>query len=136
MIYENPNNPLPSVEYLFSIINETEFSIQDAYGTNKVLIAEAHLTLHNAKNGQPYGVEVTFRDEERSQFFNLHLNGQHSLFPITYYLLFGGETVIAGVPLDWTELSSNTPNLRSIEVTGIQETLAELAPAGQYRDTI
>ncbi|MGD9927535.1 MAG: hypothetical protein AB7S66_08290 [Sphaerochaeta sp.] len=40
------------------------------------------------------------------------------------------------VPLDWVNLSSTAPNIRSIEVSGINQDRADMAPAGLYHDTI
>jgi hypothetical protein len=119
-----------------TIVEEPGFSIQDAYGTDKTKIAEAQLTLQNAESGKLYGVEVLFSDSEGSQSFSLHLDGQRSLFAIPYHLLFGGEPVTGSVSVDWTGLSSSVPNLRSIEVTGIDQIRADMAPAGLYKDTI
>ena len=136
IIYENPDNPLPNVGYLLSILNETGFSIQNAYGTDKTKIAEAQLTLQNAESGKTYGVEVTFSNSVGSQTFSLHLDGQRTLFVIPYLLLFGGEPVTGSVPLDWVNLSSTAPNIRSIEVSGINQDRADMAPAGLYQDTI
>nr|WP_321304634.1 hypothetical protein [uncultured Sphaerochaeta sp.] len=119
-----------------SIQAETTFSIQNAYGTDKTKIAEAQLTLQNAESGKTYGVEVTFSNSVGSQTFSLHLDGQRTLFAIPYLLLFGGEPVTGSVPLDWVNLSSSAPNIRSIEVSGINQDRADMAPAGLYQDTI
>ncbi len=138
IIYENPDNPLPNVGYLLSILDETNFSIQNAYGTDKTKIAEAQLALQNAQSGKTYGVEVTFSNSVGSQTFSLHLDGQRTLFfAIPYRLLFGGEPVTGSVPpLDWVGLTSNDQNFRMIEVTGIDQSRADMAPAGLYQDTI
>ncbi|MGE4454286.1 MAG: hypothetical protein AB7D92_07090 [Sphaerochaeta sp.] len=136
VIYENPDNPLPNVGYLLSIIEEPMFSIQDAYGINKTKIAEAHLTLQNAVSGSTYGVLVTFSDAEGSSIFSLHLDGERGLYPIPYQLLFNGEPVTGSVPLAWDGLSTTGINTRWIEVTGINQNRAEMAPSGVYLDTI
>lgn len=69
------------MSYLLSILDETNFSIENAYGAEKTKIAGAQLTLQNAESGKPYGVEVTFSNSVGNQLFSLHLDGHRTLLP-------------------------------------------------------
>nr|WP_319776046.1 hypothetical protein [uncultured Sphaerochaeta sp.] len=139
---ESPIGAIPFGEVIsepiltLTIQSETGFSIENAYGTDKTKIAEAQLTLQNTESGKTYGVEVTFSNSMGSQSFNLHLDGQRTLFAIPYLLIFGGEPVTGSAPFDWVDLSTSAPNIRSIEVSGIDQDRADMAPAGLYQDTI
>lgn len=135
IIYPDSDEPIPDVEYLLSILDVTQFTISDAFEYGKAKVAEASLTLNNSQLDTNYGVKITFTNTLDSTYFCLHLNGQVNLYSIPYTLLFGGEEVEAGVPIDWSSLTAGD-NLKEIEVTNINEARADVAPAGDYSDTI
>ena len=137
-IPENPipyGDPIEQVDYLLSIIQEQSFPIESAYDGPPVEVAKAQLMLQNATVGIPYEVIITFRNEQNSPNFHLHLNNDAELYAIPYTLLFGTRGVTGGIPLTWEDLVPHE-NTMPLFITGIDRTQAEAAIAGSYVDTI
>jgi hypothetical protein len=133
--YVDPDNPYSIVEYLFSIIEETSFNLEDAFGSYSTTIAKAQIQLSNATAGTTYEVQITFDDSVGSQDFCLNLNGDKSLYGIDYTLKFFSQYVGGGVSITGDGLSEGV-NQENILITGINETEANLAIEGEYKDTL
>lgn len=131
--YGDPGQP---IHFALSLINQQSFPIERAYtGLPPVRIAIAQVSLSNAVPGRPYGVNVTFSDEDVSDKFHVRLDGAYSLSAIEYSLVFGNMLVIKGKPIGWAGMYSGIYT-KDIYVTGISETAVQAAPEGQYLDTV
>lgn len=134
-------NPLPygppilQPVYALSIIDENRFTITDAYGGLSTRIARANLHLSNAQANGQYGIDVVFSNKAKSPQFTLHLDGNPNLYSIPYFLLFNGQEVEGGKPIRWSNLVPNA-NYKDISITKVNALRAEMAPAGDYFDTI
>jgi hypothetical protein len=134
-------NPLPygppilQPVYALSIIDENRFTITDAYGGLSTRIARANLHLGNAQANGQYGIDVVFSNKAKSPQFTLHLDGNPNLYSIPYFLLFNGQEVEGGKPIRWSNLVPNA-NYKDISITKVNALRAEMAPAGDYFDTI
>ena len=133
--YVDPDHPYTTVEYLFSIIEESSFSVENAIGTASTLAAKAQLMLSNTDAGTTYGVDIKFEDGNSDETFSLGLDGSKSIYTIGYTLRFLSQNVVGGVPLSWDGLQEGI-NQQNIMVTGINAIEAALAPSGNYSDTI
>lgn len=137
----NPYSPflfagtIVPVSYNVSIINDTAFTIDQAYGAAKATIASTELTLANGISGTNYGVYITFANALGDTTFNLHLDGALTGYAIPYTLILGTDQVTGSTPILWDGLS-NGANLKDISVTAIDSTTALMAPEGLYSDTI
>lgn len=127
--------PILQPIYALSILDENRFTITDAYGGLSTVIARANLHLSNAQAGGQYGIEVVFANQRKSTQFSLHLDGDPNLYAIPYSLLFNTQEVVGGTPILWTNLAPNA-NYKDIRITNVSMERAEMAPAGEYFDTI
>lgn len=127
--------PILQVGYALSIIDENKFTITNAYGGLSTPIAKASLMLSNAQANGQYGIDVVFSNRAKSPQFTLHLDGNPSLYAIPYTLLFNGQEVEGGKPIRWSNLVSNA-NYKDIKITKVSAERADMAPAGDYFDTI
>jgi hypothetical protein len=121
--------------YLFSILDNDEFSVSDAIGSASTKVATAQLSISNGTTGETYAVTVTFSDSGNNQTFELKLDGTDEDHTIPYYLEFLGQQVLGGDPIDWDTLHAGT-NEEDIKVTGINSYDEEQALSGTYQDTI
>lgn len=125
----------PQAEYLLSIIDENSFTITSAYGGLSTRIARAKLFLSNTQPNQQYGIDIMFSNRINSAHFALHLDNDQSLYAIPYTLLFNGQEVEGGKSIRWEDLVSDD-NFKDIMITKVDSTKADMAPAGEYFDTI
>ncbi|AEV28536.1 hypothetical protein SpiGrapes_0695 [Sphaerochaeta pleomorpha str. Grapes] len=129
-----PGKPDP-VGYLFSIISEEYFDVENAIGLNPTKVGTARLVLCNPCASTSYGVDVKFTDSNNGTDFSLGLDGSKSVYTIGYSLRFQSSDVKVTNPIPWDNLHEGI-NDQNIYVTGIDATKAELAPSGDYSDTI
>lgn len=131
--YGDPDQPM---NFALSLINQQPFAIEHAYaGLPPVRIATAQVTLTNAVPGRSYGVNVTFTNNEVSEKFHIHLDGDPLQAAIEYSLVFGTAAVEKGKPIPWKDMNSGL-YVRDIWVTGISQNTAQAAPQGNYSDTV
>ncbi|WP_155816647.1 hypothetical protein [Sphaerochaeta pleomorpha] len=133
--YVDPDHPYSTVDYLFGIIEEATFNVDNAIGTKATLAAKAQLTLSNSDPEKSYGVAIKFEDGNHDETFSLGLDGSKSIYTIGYTLRFLSQNVLGGVPISWNGLKEGI-NEQNILITGINATEAALAPSGDYSDTI
>ena len=133
--YEDPENPVITVLYDFSIIENQAFSLPNGYLTSTALLAKSQLILTNSILGTTYGVDIQFSKLAGSTSFALHPTTNPSGYAIPYQLKFLGQTVIKDVSIPWTPLFEGV-NIQNILITGISPTIANAAPDGSYKDTI
>ncbi len=144
--YTNPENPgspgfyygdvsvLPSV--FFNIVDSmTNFTLESAYGTNKVTITQAHVEVVNGVSGNEYEITLVFTDnssEASFQLFPTHGVGS----PINYQLFLGDDEVTKASPLDWTGLLPGLTNSKDIKISGINQIDVASNVSGDYEATI
>jgi hypothetical protein len=133
--YVDPTQSSSSVEYMLSVIDEASFDVDNAIGTKTTKAAIAQMTLANTTSGTSYGVYIKFKDSNNDTTFSLGLDGSKDIYTIDYTLKFLSQNVEGGVPILWDSLTEGI-NQKDILVTGISQSQAELAPAGDYSDTI
>lgn len=127
--------PVQQPDFLLSILDESSFTITAAYGGLSTRIARAKILLSNAQPNQSYGIDITFSNRINSPKFSLHLDNDQRLYAIPYTLLFNGEEVEGGKSIRWEKLVSYA-NYKDIRITEVDALRAEMAPAGDYFDTI
>ncbi len=133
--YVDDDNPYHEFQYILSIIEQQSILLSDAYGTNRTKIAKARIDLVNATPLTNYKVDIKFSSPSVKQDkFYLHLDGDLSLYGISYNLFFKGDIVPPGSNIRWEEILDNAEEL--IEMTSVEKSIAELAPSGTYKDTI
>lgn len=127
--------PPPDLQYLLSIIEESDVYLPYAYGTNKTPVATARIDLVNAVPGKNYKVDINFtsKSAKKDKFF-LHLDGKLNLYGIPYSLYFNDTPVTPGKDIRWNKLLKEGE--KQISVTGVIQDNAESAPAGNYWDTV
>lgn len=131
--YGDPDRP---ISFALSLINQRAFDIERAYtGLPPVHIATAQVTLSNAVSGRTYGVNVTFTNNDLSDKFHVHLEGNPLQAAIEYSLVFGTTEVEKNQPIPWKNMTTGIFE-RDILVTGISEFAVQSAPQGPYTDTV
>ncbi|MPM52553.1 hypothetical protein SDC9_99313 [bioreactor metagenome] len=130
-----PYGTLQKPDFQLSILDENSFTITDAYGGLSTRIARAKIFLSNASPNQSYGIDITYTNRANSTNFSLHLDNNQNLYAIPYTLIFNGREVEGGKPIRWSNLVPNA-NYKDISITKVNALRAEMAPAGDYFDTI
>ncbi|MBI9093807.1 MAG: hypothetical protein JEY71_02885 [Sphaerochaeta sp.] len=144
--YTNPENPgspgfyygdvpvLPSV--FFNIVDSlTSFTLESAYGTNKVTVTQAHVEVINGVSGDEYEITLIFTDTSSDSSFQL-FPSQGIGRPIDYKLFLGDDEVTKAFPLDWTELLPGITNSKDIRISGIKSVDVASNVSGDYEGTI
>ena len=127
--------PDTQIQYLFNIIDEQNFSIANAYGSNKSRVARTRLEPSNTIATKPYTFQIIFRNQSNSRYFSLQLEGHPTSRTIPYVLEFNSQRVYGGEALTWI-VQGNIAHIKDIFVTQINSLEAENAVSGIYRDTI
>jgi hypothetical protein len=133
--YDDPDNTYSAPDYLLTILEDGQFTVDNALGTKTTKAAKAQVLLSNSTEGTSYGVYITFKDNNNDSSFSLGLDGSKSVYAIGYTLKFLSEVVQGNVPILWDNMAEGI-NQQDIIITGIDAQEAELAPAGDYSDTL
>jgi hypothetical protein len=133
--YVDPSNPYSSANYLLTILEDGQFTVDNALGTKTTKAAKAQVVVSDATDGASLGVYITFKDNNNDSSFSLGLDGSKSIYTIGYTLKFLSEVVQGNVPILWNTMVEGI-NQQDIMITGIDAQEAELAPAGDYSDTL
>jgi hypothetical protein len=133
--YDDPDSPYSPANYLLTILEDGQFAVDNALGTKTTKAAKAQVLVSNTSDGGAYGVYITFKDNNNDSSFSLGLDGSKSIYTIGYTLKFLSEVVEGNVPILWNTMKEGI-NQEEITITGIDAQEAELAPAGDYSDTL
>lgn len=128
------SGPPEEVFQLF-IEDEQQFTITEAYGGGSTTIAKARIAIANKQQNTPYGITIMFSNRQGSPQFNLHLDNNLGLYSIPYTLLFNGEEVQNDKPISWLNIVE-AESSKDIKITKVDGAKADMAPAGNYFDTI
>lgn len=125
-------DPPDLVSYSFTITGQRPIKLADAFGNKRAEVATANLSLTNADASKSYGVEITFTNAVNTNPFQMV---NDDLAAIPYKLYFNDQIITPGAANDWDGLT-NGIHSQPIEVTRIDQNMAQLLPTGTYKDTI
>lgn len=121
--------------FLFSFLESSaSFSLEAAYGPNKITINQARFQVANAAAGQTYTKRLTFTDTSAAPAFQLFPT-EGAGTPISYQLYLGNDPITKGTPFDWTGLVGDL-NSRDLRIGGINEAEVANKVSGTYAGTI
>ncbi len=119
------------------IIDYCPFNLNQAFSQTGVKVATTTITVHNGQQGENYNIKIRFTNPQNSPNFTLRPPNKTYGYDIPYKLQFGNKSNIVGGELyDWENLSFGGDNSRDIYVYEVNKSKADLAPAGEFVDTI
>lgn len=124
---------LPSFAFAFMHAS-VSFNLDAAYGSNRVTINQAQLSVVNGVAGTTYSQMLTFSDTSTAATFQLFPT-EGAGTPIDYQLFFGSDPIPKGTPFQWQNLNPGM-NTKDLKVGGIVESSVADKVSGTYSDTI
>lgn len=126
-------------QYLFKILNNSPFSIDEVLTNGQAFVARFQLNISkvNTQNvGMTYGVYVSFDNNSKTFPFSMHREDNAGNSVIPYSLKFLGDKVKRDDPMLWDGFQGNGTYYQNLYVTDIYSSAVDSVPDGIYTDTI